>query len=156
MSPLTLMPRFRSSKPAAFLTWTDFAQVPPGINAEIVIIVPCEPDGVFADRFRGKRFGRGLEHGQHTGSQSSRLARLAVGFVALFVAHGARAVIAEIDEAVVRNVTVFPLNVHASSSSEIYLYRPGICGRSGRLKRGLHELQYRIGECSGEPMLSLG
>ena len=142
------MPRLRSSWSAAFLTWTKFAQVSPGIDAEVMVIVPCEAYRVLADGFGGERFGRGLEHGQHAGSQFGRLTWLAMGFVALFIAHGAGAGVAEIDEAVVRNVTIFPLNIHASAGGEIYLHGPGICGCGGGLKRGLHKLQYRIGEWS--------
>ncbi len=115
-----------------------------------MIIVPGEPNGVFADGLRGNGLGRGFKHGQHAGSEFGRLAGLATGFVAFFVAHGTGAGVAEIDEAVVRNVAVLPIDVDAGASGEVHFNRLGIRGRSGRLKRGLHKFQYRIrGNWSG-------
>lgn len=87
-----------------------------------MIVVPCEPDGVLADRFSGKWFSRGLEHGQHAESQFGRLTGLAAGLFALFVTHGAGAGIAQINESVVRNVAIFPFNVHSSADGEVYLH----------------------------------
>src|SRR5580704_3965069 len=41
----------------AFLTGADLAQEFPRVNAKVVVIVPLEPDGVFAHAFRGDRLG---------------------------------------------------------------------------------------------------
>src|SRR5580704_6893984 len=122
----------------AFLAGTDFAQETPGVDAEVVVVVPRELDGVFADAFGGDGLGGRFEHGQRSERGLRRVAGTAPGLLALLVAHGAGAGIAQIDEVVVRNVAVVPRNVYARARGEIHLHRLGICGRGGRLKRGLH------------------
>src|SRR6267143_3303346 len=122
----------------AFLTRAEFAQKLPGVNAKVVVIIPLKPDGVFAHAFSGDWLGRGFEHGQRTSSKSGRFARPASSFIALFVAHGARAGVTEKNKIVVGNVAVGPFNVHTRAGRKVHLYRLRIRGRSGRLKRGLH------------------
>jgi hypothetical protein len=75
---------------SALLAGTDFPQEPPGVNSEVMIVIPREADGVLAYAFRGMGLGRSFEHGQHAGSKFGGFARLAAGFVTLFVAHGTR------------------------------------------------------------------
>jgi hypothetical protein len=62
-----LTPQFRPRR-FAFLARADLAQKFPGINAEIVVVVPREPDCIFSNSFGGNGFGCGFEHGQHTRS----------------------------------------------------------------------------------------
>src|SRR5579872_4790454 len=123
---------------SAFIARAEFAEQAPGINAEIVIVIPGKANGVFADALGGKRPGWGFIHRQHAGLQLLRLAGFAARFFALFVAHGAWAGVAEIDESIVRNVAILPLDVEACACGYVYLYRPGISRGCGRLKRGLH------------------
>src|SRR5882762_1537461 len=113
----------------AFLTRAEFAQELPGVNAKVVVIVPLEPDGVFAHALGGDWLGRGFEHGQRAGSKSGRFARPASSFIALFVAHGARAGVTEEDKIVVRNVAVGPFNVDTRAGGKVYLHRLGVRGR---------------------------
>src|SRR5437588_8831876 len=101
---------------------TEFAQKFPRVNAQVVIIVPFEPDGIFAHTFGGNRLGGGFKQGQGTGGEFGRLAGLASGFVALFVAHGAWAGVTEVDKIVVRNVAVRPLNIDARPGGKVHLY----------------------------------
>src|SRR6266852_9241630 len=104
-----------NSEPCGFAlrTGTEFAQKFPRVNAQVVIIVPFEADGIFTHTFGGNRLGCWLKQGQRTGGEFGRLAGLASRLVALFVAHGARAGVAEVDKIVVGNVAVGPFDVHA-------------------------------------------
>src|SRR5579864_3380592 len=68
-------------------------------------------------------------------------------FSAFLFAHGAGTGVAQVDEIIVRDVTVVPLNVNAGAGREIHLHRFGIGGRTGGLKRGLHGIsiaQHRL------------
>jgi hypothetical protein len=103
-----------------------------------VVIIPLEPDGVLPHPFGGNRFGSRLKHGQSTRRRFWRFTRLPPSFVTLFVAHGAGAGVAEIYEAIVRNMAVSPLDVHTRTGRKVDLNRLGIRSRGGRLKRGLH------------------
>ena len=60
------------------------------------------------------------------------------GLPALLFAHGTWAGIAQVDETVMRNVTIVPFNVHPSTGGEVYLHRLGIGRGGGQMKRGLH------------------
>src|SRR5258708_5137669 len=130
--------RLNSAPCGAFRAGTEFAQKLPRVNAEVMIIVPFEADGIFAHTFGGNRLGRRFKQGQRAGGELGRLAGLASRLVALFVAHGARAGVAEVDKIVVGDVAVRPLNIDARPGGKVHLYCLGIGGRSGRLKRGLH------------------
>jgi len=136
----------RCSIRLALFAGADFAEVLPGIQAEVVIVVPVELNGVFADGFGGNGLGSGFEHGQRARCGFGRLAGLASGFVALFVAHGARTGVAEVDEGVVGGVAVVPVDVDAGAGGQVDLYGLGVCGSGGGLERGLHEFKYRIGD----------
>ncbi len=133
-------PLTRSPGCLALLAGTDFAQELPGINAEIVIIVPGELDGVLAHPFGGERLGVGLKDQQRSRRGGSGLSGTASGFAALVLAHGARTSIAQVNEVVMRNVAVVPFDVHARAGGQIHLHRLGIGRRGWRLKRGLHEI----------------
>lgn len=137
--------------PFAVFTRADFAQKLPGVNAEVVVVVPLKLDGVFADAFGGERFGCGFEHGQGAGSEFGRLSAAASGLGALFFAHGTGAGVAEEDERVVGRVAVGPLYVDTGAAREIHLHRLWVSCRGGSLKRGLHEFsiaqeELRLGE----------
>src|ERR1022692_2413197 len=123
----------------ALLARTDFAQELPGVNAQVVVIVPLEFDGVLADALSGNWLGGRFEHGQRPGSESGSLPKLPSSLGALFFAHRAGAGIAEEHKAVMRNVAVGPLNVDARAGCEIHLDRLRVCARGRRLKRGLHD-----------------
>jgi hypothetical protein len=105
---------FRTSD-LALLARANFAQEFPRVNAEVVIVIPLEADGVLPNTFGGKRFGGGFEHGQGAWRRFRGLTRRTAGFVALFVAHGAGAGVAQENESVMRGVGVGPNDVHASS-----------------------------------------
>src|ERR1700687_5848273 len=115
-----------------------------------MVIVPGKLDGVFADALRRKRLGVGFESQQRAGRRRNRIAGTPPDVAALIFAHGARAGVAQVDEVIVRDVTVVPLNIDTGTGREIHLHRLWIGGRSGGLKRGLHEISIAWGRASGE------
>ena len=123
----------------------NFSQELPGVNSEIVVIIPLELDGVLPDALGGNRSGGWLEHGQSPRREFRWFSRFAPCLIPLLVAHGAGAGIAEENEGIMRNVAVGPLDIHAATRGEIHLYGLGICGRCGRLKRGLHDFSIAYG-----------
>jgi hypothetical protein len=129
----------------AFFTGADFAQEFPGIEAEVVLVVPVEFDGVFADGFRRERLGGGLEHRERSGGKFRGFAGTEAGLGALVFAQGAGASVAQVDKVVVGRVAVFPLDIHAGPGGEIHLHGLGICGRGRRLERGLHHFSIAQG-----------
>jgi hypothetical protein len=48
-----LLPSRSDARGFALFARADFAQQAPGVDAEIVVVVPVEFDGVFADAFGG-------------------------------------------------------------------------------------------------------
>jgi hypothetical protein len=79
-----------------------------------------------------------LKNHQLARRTARRVAGTTSSFPSLLFAHGARAGIAQVDETVMRNVTIVPFNVHASTGCEVYLDRLGIGRGGGQMKRGLH------------------
>lgn len=122
----------------AFGTRADFAQEVPGVDSEIVVVIPRKLDGVFTHALSRNRFGRRFEDGQGAGSKLRRITRLASGLPPLFFAHRAGTCVAQIEEAVSRNVAVAPLDLDAASGADIYLHRLGIGRGSRGLQRRLH------------------
>jgi hypothetical protein len=127
-----------------------------------VAIVPGELDGVLTDTLGGDGLGGGLEHRQRSRRGLWRLARPASCLGALILTHGAGACLAKINEAVMRDVAVAPLDVNAGSGREINLYRLGIDGRGRGLERGLHEFSIacrdsrcRLAEAVESPVKSM-
>ena len=106
----------------ALLARADFAQEAPGINSQVVAVVPGELDGVLTNAFGRERLGRRLEHGERSGREFRGITCAASGFGSLFFAHGAGARIAQVDEGVVRDVAVVPLDVNACARGEVHLY----------------------------------
>src|SRR5947209_8764515 len=66
-------------------------QMRPGVDPQIVVVVPSKSDRIFSHRLGRQRLCRRLEHWQGPGSQLWRLARLAPSFFAFFVTQRARA-----------------------------------------------------------------
>src|SRR6202020_3630226 len=98
-----------------FLARADFPQELPGINAEIVAVVPMELDGVFANAFGRKRFRGSFEHGQRVGCARRSFPGLASRLLALIVAHGAGAGVKQVDEIGMRGMAVVPRDMHSSA-----------------------------------------
>ena len=118
---------------------TNFPQKLPRIQPQIVIIVPFEPDRVFAHGLSRHWFCRRLEHRQRSWGKLRWITRFASGFIALLVAHRAWASVAEVDEIVVRNVAVRPLDIHTRAGRKVNFYGLWIGSSAGGLKRGLHD-----------------
>src|SRR5260370_42671278 len=106
----------------ALHTGTEFAQKLPGINAEVVVIVPFEANGILTHAFGRDGPGGWFEYGQSTGRKVGWFAGLASRLVALFVAHGTRAGVAEVDKIVVGDVPVRPLDIDARPGGKVHLY----------------------------------
>jgi hypothetical protein len=98
---------------AAFFTRAYIPQKLPGINAQLVPIIPLKLDGVFAHALGRQWLGRLLEHWQRSGCQLRPFAELAARLAPLVVAKGAGAGIAEEGKCVVRAVAILPLDVQA-------------------------------------------
>src|ERR1700686_4114686 len=139
----------RRPRRLALGTRTNFAQELPRIESEIVVIVPGKLNGVSAHTLRRKRLGVGFENQQRAGSGGNGIARATSRLAALIFAHGARAGIAQVDEAIVRDVAVVPLNIDTGTGREIHLHGFWIGGRGGGLKRGLHGISIAWGAGDG-------
>jgi len=122
---------------------TYFAQVSPGINSQIVVVVPGEFQSVLAHLLGAHRLRGGLEYGKRPGSQFDRVPRLASGFRALVITKRARAGIAQEWERVARTVPVLPFDLHAGTRGQVDLDRSGIVGNTGCGIEKLHRIQYR-------------
>ena len=120
----------------ALLAGTNLAQEFPGIDAQLVSVVPMKLDRIFAHALGRQGLDRGLEHGKCPGRQGWRISGFAPALGALIIAQGAGAGVAQECERVVRTMAVFPIDVHARAGREIYFDRFGIC-------RARHESQYR-------------
>ncbi len=105
---------------------THIAQKLPGINAQLVAIIPVKLDGVFAHALSRQWLGRLLEHGQRAGRELGRLAGFAAGLATLVVTQSAGAGIAQEGKWVVGAVAVLPLDVHAGACSQVHFDRLGI------------------------------
>src|SRR5215469_4346353 len=129
MEPLGLGPRYRAhvyinyTKPRkinppsgagdrfpALMAGTHFPQILPGINPQVVIIVPRKLDGVPAYTLRGDRLRRGLENHQRSGSLLRRLSRMPSTVSPLLFAHRARTSIPQVCKPIVRNMPIRPRN----------------------------------------------
>jgi hypothetical protein len=112
-------------------------------------VVPGELDSIFPDALGGNGFRRRLKKDQLARRTAGRVPGTTPSFPSLLFAHGTRAGIAQVDEAVVRNVTIVPFNVHTGTGCEVYLDGLGIGRGGGQTKRGLHTFKYRIANPSG-------
>ena len=119
----------------ARLAGTNLAQKFPGIDSQLVSVVPMKPDRIFTHALGRQGLDRGLEHGECPGRRLAN-SGFAPALGALIVAQGAGAGVAQECERVMRTMAVFPIDVHARAVREIYFDRFGIC-------RARHESQYR-------------
>src|SRR5581483_9694604 len=88
-----------------------------------------EADGVLSDWLGRQRLGCRFEHGQGSGSELGRVARFAANLAALVVAQSAWARVTQEWEAVMRAVSVLPINLHTANAADIYPHRLWICCR---------------------------
>jgi len=133
----------RSPRRSTLLARAYIPQKLPGIEPELVAVVPLKFDCVLADRFRLGRLGGCLEHGQRPGRGFGRLPGLAAGFRAFFVTQSAGAGIAQEGKRVMRAMSVLPLDVHARAGGQAHFNRLGI-------RTGHHEISIAQGErCYG-------
>jgi hypothetical protein len=110
----------------ALLARTNIPQELPGINAQLVPIIPVKFDGVFAHALCRQRFGRLFEHGKRTGCEFRPLAGLASRLTALIVTQSAGTGIAQEGERVVRAVAILPLDIQAGATRQVHFYPLGI------------------------------
>ena len=108
----------------------------------LVTVVPSEAKGVASHRLGLHGAGRRAEHGQLTRLGVWRIARLAIFVVPLLVAQRARAGIAQILEAVLAAVAVFPRDVHTCPGGQVHFDRLRV-GRAGWKRR--HGFSIRAG-----------
>src|SRR5919109_1006207 len=113
----------------AFCTGAHIPQELPGVEPEVVIVIPAKFDGIAAHRFDLVRLGRRLKHRQRTGRKLGRVSRLTAGLATFFIAQGARTGISKEGKAVVRNMPVLPLDFHTGAGGNVHLHRLGFCPR---------------------------
>ena len=149
------------ARAAAFFAGTDFAQPPPGINDEIVAIVPFEFHGVLADGFSREGLRGFFKDGQLAGFEVGLFAWSASGFGAFFIAQRARTGIAEKWKSVLRKMPITPLDFDAGAGFQVNFDGCGIGNghqfsianfdggsrqaleflRNGGLLRGIHAVE---------------
>jgi hypothetical protein len=97
----------------AFFTRAYIPQKLPGINAQLVAVIPVKLDGVFAYALGRQGLGCLLEHGEGAGREFRPLTGLAARLATFVVTQGAGAGIAQEGKRVVRAVAILPLDVQA-------------------------------------------
>lgn len=108
---------------------TKVAQVIPRIDAVLVAVIPAEADGVVAHRSNLGGAEDGLEHHQRTGVFRARgLIGQAMLLLALVVAQGAWATVAQVGKGVGGLVAVVPDDVHGAAVRLVNLDGCGLQG----------------------------
>ncbi len=128
---------------------TNFPQVRPRIDSQIVPVVPGELQRIFAHGLSRQRLHRRPIHRQSSRRRLRRLARLSSGFPPLLVAQRARASIPQVGKRINRPVPILPLNLHSRPRSQVNHHRPRIVRRKSvphprRRIRRRHKPQYRM------------
>ncbi len=127
----------------ALRTRANFPQIEPGINSQIVFIVPRKSQSVLPHRLRRHRSHRRFEHRQSPRRQLRSLARFAPRLRPLILAKRARTSIPQERKRVHRPVSVLPLNLHPPPSRQMNHHRLGIVPHPRREIRQRHNFQYR-------------
>ena len=122
---------------------TNFPQIEPRINSQIVFIIPGKLQRILPHRFRRKRFHRRLEHRQSPRSRLRLLARLSSRLPPLLLAERARTSIPQERERIRRPVPILPLNLHPRPRSQMNHHRLRIVPHPRRKIRQRHKLKYR-------------
>src|ERR1035437_1601479 len=114
-----MYPNFRRTALAGWwvaqVALADAPQVVPGVDAGFVAVVPFELQCVLADGRHFDRTGRLLIHRQQGLGFRLWLARCAAGLLALFMAGGAGAGVAQPTESPRALVAGAPVNLHAAA-----------------------------------------
>lgn len=126
---------------------TNFSKIKPGVDSQIVPIVPGKLQRVFADGLGRDCFHGRLEHGQGAGGKLWRLASLSTRLRTLILAERAGASVAQERKGVGGLVPILPLNFHSGSGGEMDHDRLRIVAQPGREIRQRHEFQYRTRRC---------
>ena len=95
------------------------------VDARGMAVVKGDLNGVIADLRGGLGSGFGLVHLEERRGLQLHVCHFLL-FVALVVAGGAGALVAEIGEVVMTGVAVGPRNVHARTTAHVNLYRCGL------------------------------
>ena len=132
----------------AFWAGTNFPQVDPRINSEIVIVVPGKTQRIFANLFGGNRFGGRLEHRERAWSKFGRLPRFAFRLLTLLFTQRAGTSIAQEGKAIRGVVAVLPLDLHARTGRHVYRDQLRIVGLARRRVEDGHE--FSIACCSAK------
>ncbi len=122
---------------------TNFPQIEPRINSQIVIIVPRKLDRILPDRFRRHCLRRCLEHRQSSGRKLRRLSRFALCLRPLIFAKRTRTSVPQKCKRVDRPVSVLPLDLHTRAGRQIDLDRLRIIRHTRAHIRQRHKFQYR-------------
>ena len=117
----------------AFVAGAVAAEEVPGVDAAGVSVAPCEADGVGADGGDGGGSRGRLVHGEQVVGFGAGFAGLAACCVALFVAGGAGAGVAEPGEGPGAAVPVFPFDFHACAFGFVDADFGGLDGFGGEL-----------------------
>ncbi len=132
------------SRRPALRARTNFPQIEPRINSQIVVIVPRKPKRIFAHRLRRQRFHRRLKHRQSPGRELRRLARLASRLGSLILAKRAGTSIPQIRKRIDGPMPILPLNLHPRPRRQMNHHRLRIVPHPRRKIRQRHKLKYRM------------
>src|ERR671935_1380834 len=104
---------------ATFRTGTVFAQEIPGVNPQLMAVVPAKLDCVLAYGFRADWLCRRFEHRQRSRHRLWRLTNFPAAFVALLVTQSAGTCIAQPGKRIAAGMAVFPIYFHAGAGSQV-------------------------------------
>jgi hypothetical protein len=145
-------PRHRSTLPAtapslprrgALRAGTNFPQIEPRINSQIVPIVPRKLQRILAHCLGRERFHGRLEHRQSPRRQLRRFARFSSRLSPLIFAKRARTRVPQERKRVDGPVPILPLDLHSRTRRQMDQYRLRIVPHPGRVIRQRHKFQYR-------------
>src|SRR6266487_6377516 len=106
----------------AFLARTHIPQELPGVDTQLVAIVPFELERVFADGLCRDWFRGGLEHRQLARLRVRRLSRFASGFASFVIAKSAGTRIPQERKCELRQMAVLPLNFDAGPRLQVHFH----------------------------------
>jgi len=115
----------RAESLGAVGTRANTAEMIVAVDSGGVAVVESDLNGVIADDGGGLRSRFRLEHRQHRRRSAPGGGKHAL-LLALFVAGGARALVAQVPEIVVAGVTVGPGDIDAGAAADMNLYARGL------------------------------
>jgi hypothetical protein len=134
---------FCGACPDALRARTNFPQIKPRINPQIVVIIPRKLQCILTDSLGRHRLHCWLKHWQGSRSQFRRLPWLALRLRSLIFAKRARTSVPQKCKRVDGPVPIFPLNLQPLPGRQMNHDRLGIIADTRCEIRECHKFQYR-------------